>query len=171
MSKNIVVVTNEEGIMDHIFKPLYAKYPTDLTPIKNVTTDTSSLGFWAKWIEDGSNGQTVMGCPIKSNPGYQIIKVPFAGFAYMVAYNRKYQLDNQNLIISIKEKIPTQTYSMELYHLYINSRVKVGISMFDEYFNMTEGNSLLGLLFDPVMEMIANDQIPMVSPDIKNLLS
>jgi hypothetical protein len=43
--------------------------------------------------------------------------------------------------------------------------------MFDEYFNMTEGNSLLGLLFDPVMEMIANDQIPMVSPDIKNLLS
>jgi hypothetical protein len=175
MAKNIIVVTNEEGIMDRIFKPLYGKYPNNIAASKNVSTTALAKNFYGKWMAiDSVNGEYIMGCPHKNvlPSGYQVIKMPFAGFAYMIAYSRKYNLEeDQNLVISIKEKIPTQTYSLELYHLFINSGVRVSLNMFDEYFNMTEGNSLLGLLFDPVMEMIANDQIPMVSPDIKNLLS
>lgn len=170
MAKNIIVVTNEEGIIDRVFRPLYGKYPNKIVDIPNTVTTAAATGFWAKWTVSDNNGERTMGCPIKNNPCYQVIKVPFAGFAYMVAYNRKYELDDQNLVISVKEKIPTQTYSLELYHLYINSRVKVGLDMFNEYFNMTEGNSLRGLLFDPVIEMIKNDEIPHASDDIKNLL-
>ena len=171
MSKNIVIVTNEEGILDRIFNPLYIQYPDKIMKVNNVPVAANSKAF-SKWIEIVNGEEIIMGC-LKQNEGpeYIVYRVPFAGLAYMVAYSRKYELDDLNMVVSVKELHATQAYKNELYHLFMNSRIKVSLNIFKDYFNMATINSFRGEMFDPIIEMIENDEIVQGAPDLKDLLA
>jgi hypothetical protein len=111
--------------------------------------------------------------PISNADGgfeYNVFRVPFAGLAYMVAYCRKHNIDEKHMVVSVKELNATQAYSLELFHLFLNSRIKIRLSLFEDYFSISEGNSFLGEMFDPIIEMIQNEKILQASPDIYSLL-
>lgn len=171
MSKNIVIVTNEEGILDRVFNPLYKKFPDRVGKVPNYPTTAAETGWCAKWLETTNEMETIKGARY-SDGGfeYNVFRVPFAGLAYMVAYCRKHNIDEKHMVVSVKELNATQAYSLELFHLFLNSRIKIRLSLFEDYFSISKGNSFLGEMFDPIIEMIQNEEILQASPDIYSLL-
>ena len=123
MSKNIVIVTNEEGILDRIFNPLYLQYPDKIMKVNNIPVSVETQVF-SKWTEVVNGEEVLKGCIRQViGPEFFVYRVPFAGLAYMVAYSRKHQLDDFNMVVSVKELHATQAYKNELYHLFMNSRI------------------------------------------------
>jgi hypothetical protein len=171
MSKNIVIVTNEEGILDRVFNPLYKTYPDRVGKVNNYPTTAVSDGWCSKWVETTNEVEGLRGARY-SDAGfeYNIFRIPFAGLAYMVAYCRKYNIAEKHMVVSVKELNATQAYSMDLFHLFLNSRIKIRLSLFEEYFSISEGNSFLGPMFDPIIDMIKEDRILQTSPDIHTLV-
>ena len=167
MNKNVIVVTNEDYIADKYFTDLYKdkfiRVEEDLDVI-------SGAEYVAKWENLINNTYHVSGIQTGESKLFRVHMVPFAGFAYMVAYNRKIESDDINLVVSINEAIPTAAVSLNLYHIFINSYTKVRSDVFIDYFDSTSTNSLLGSRFDIVIDMIKSNQIPLQSPGIYDLI-
>ena len=158
--KNVIVVTNEPNIVDRYMSNLYKKPNVNVCPILDQVNSFNER-LMCSWVDEENDIKFTRGIlkPSESD-GINIIKIPFSGFAYIVAYNRHYNLiQDQNIIISIKENIPTAISSQEKYHLFLDGKFNISIDIINECFNLNASNSLLSEDYDFIMDWLKEEKI------------
>ena len=170
--QNLIIVTNEPNIVDRYMADLYKKSNINVCPILN-QVNTFKDSIISSWVSEENDVEINKGIIKPSDESkINIIKVPFNGFAYMVAYNRYYQLtEDQNIVISIKENIPTPITPREKYHLFLDGKFNLSAHLIEECFSLNSSNSLLSEDYDFVMDLINKGNILFVSKFIGEILT
>jgi hypothetical protein len=166
--KNIIIVTNESNIVDTTLKPLF----NNPSFVKVENGEYTSGDPYARWIEViNDEEKEVCAFPVESNE-YNVLRVPLAGFAYMVAYARKHnRVDDECMVVCMKELYPTMVFSKEKYHLFLYGKSNINEIVFKEWFNTSQGtNALLGSDYDEFIDLIQNGSIPLLSEGIYDIL-
>lgn len=169
--KNIIIVTNEPSIADRYLSDIYLS-PKFYVPNVLDNVDTFDEDIIASWNED--NGENVSRRAIfkPDNDLYNIYRVPMAGLAYMIVYNRVNNLvDDRNIVVSINENIPTMLYSTEKYDMFLGGKFLPTVEIFEECFDINDSNTLLKSEYDFIVDLVKSNSLLFVSDFINDLLA
>ena len=170
--KNVIVVTNEPSIVDRYMSDLYKKSNINVCPIVEKVNSFNER-LICSWVDEENDTRITKGIfkPVESD-NINIFKVPFSGFAYLVAYNRYYNLtEDKNIVISIKENIPNPITPREKYHLFLDGKFNITTHIIEECFSLNNSNSLLSEDYDFIFEWLKEEKILFVSEFINEILT
>ena len=182
MNYTILVVTNEPFIAEsYLESSLYKYKDIRLDVLKNIPVgDTPSyengLNYLAIWEEHYNDLSADIS--YKFNNGVidqtnafdaRLIKIPFEGLAYLVMRDRKIKgTYKRYIILTIKEKNPTQLDILNLYDFKLDGRHNLSLDKLDEYYEKyVENNVLLSDIFNPVENLVRTNKIPHLSEFIE----
>jgi hypothetical protein len=166
----ILAVTNERFVAESFFSQYYGT--GKLSRIVPTEGDNGGRDVYAEW-KTISNGEEVNNFITVGQVAseYNVIYLPYQGFAYVLARARKYVDLNQRFIIAtMRESHMTPIIANDLYNIILDTRYKSGFGLFSKLFEDIGHNNLLDSEFDPVMEAIKNHEIPLLSDNIDDLL-
>jgi hypothetical protein len=167
---NIIIVTNESSIVDSTLKQLYNN--PEYVKVENVPYTEGNP--YARWIEIEDGEATEMCAVPSENNTYNVLRIPMAGFVYMVAHARYYnRMHDKNMVVCMKELYPTMLFALEKYHMFLYGKSKVTERDFEEWFNIPqedETNSLITSEYDDIIDMALEGKFPMVSEALADIL-
>lgn len=163
MSKNIIIVTNDQYIADKFMSTVYTNEHVNLVSEKVLDEIDSSEGLMAAWRRSIDGVEAEIGLYKASDNEFAIYRVPISGFCYMLAKARKIQDQDLSMIVCIKELNPTMLYKREGFHLLLDGKFIPSISLFREWFMSATTNSLLLPEYDWLYEMAEERRIPLLS--------
>ncbi len=166
----ILAVTNERFVAESFFSQYYNT--GKLTRINADEGPSYGRELYAEW-KTMVNGKEVNNFIVEGKVAgeYNVIYLPYQGFAYVVARARKLQNPNERYIIAtMRESHLTPIIANELYNIILDTRYKSGFGLFRQLFEDIGHNNLLDEEYDIVMDGIENHTIPLLSDNIDDLL-
>jgi hypothetical protein len=168
----IVAVTNEKFIAESFFTQYYGS--GKLAKIDSTTEEPRDGEIvFAEWKTIVNGEETVN--YIKENKipnnGTSVIYVPYQGLAYIIARERALnRVENKFIIASMKESYQTPVIANELYNILLDTRLKIGFSIFERLFDKMDHNALMDEEFDVVIESIKEGKIMLLGDSISPYL-
>jgi hypothetical protein len=163
MSKNIIIVTNDQYIADKFMATVYANEHVNLVSEKILDETDPDEHLFGAWKRSVDGVETEIGLYKASDNEFAIYRVPISGFCYMMAKARAIQDQDLSMIVCIKELNPTMLYKNEGFHLLLDGKFIPTISLFREWFESATSNSLLLPEYDWLYEMAEAKRIPLLS--------
>ena len=173
MKKVILCINNQPFVAQAFFNQY--KNSSDIHIIRNNTGKLPDykLAFtqWKTNVDDKEVNNYIANEAI-SDTGINIAYITYDALLYLIAKDRKEQnKDITYCIASVVEPYKTKIISSHLYNFYIDSKFKVGISLFKDFFDENTDNELLYDDFDILYDDAKSLTSQLLADDIINYLT
>lgn len=165
--RNIIIVTNSFEISGYYITKL--KRADVFVPDPEGAMGIATSDDYARWVQVENKIASEMRMTAREDFKYNILRIPYEGFAWVVANNRTRYQDHENIVISTNEIYPTPIYAKRKAQFMIQGKYVPAIDDVEQWFDehLDEGNILLSSLYDEEYEKFCAYQIPHTSSQYK----
>ena len=167
----ILAVTNERFVAETFFSQYYGTSKI-VKPeiIQDTPRDDDVFVEWKTVVNDEELTNYVKESTLTST--YNLLYIPYPGLAYIIARERYLnRTDDKFIIATMREAFQTPIISHELYNIILDTKFKLGFSLFTQLFNDMDHNNLLDEEYDVVLDEVREGKIPLVSDNIHSFLT